>query len=179
MPKAIDINGQIAKLDKCYIIAGGVTIYMQVLPDISDSKGATYSSEPAQGRSSSVTAYNYSDPRLINWTVHFVATDKETLRRNVGHLRILKSCLYPKTKSGNTPYSPPPICKLKCGIMLDDSDLCAILRNCSVRLPRDVPWDETDYIPYKFDAELSFEVVYNTSELPGHEKLFDAGKGLI
>lgn len=179
MAKAIDVNGQIEKLEKCYIIAGGVKINMYVLPDISDSKSATYSSEPGQGRSSTVATYSYSDPRLINWTAHFTATDDESLRRNIGHLRILKSCLYPKTEGNSTPYSPPPICKLKCGAMLEDNELCAFLRSCSVRFPRDVPWSETHYVPYKFDAELNFEVVFNTSELPGHEKLFKTTRGFL
>lgn len=167
--KGIDENGKLTPLSKCYIVASGVQIIMDLLPDISDSQSAMYNNESAPGRSMPFVTFGSTEARNISWTCHFLAMDDRTARRNIGYLRILQSVLSPKTEKKI--YSPPPVCQLKCGIFLGDEEICAILRTCSVRGDRQGPWSETDYIPYKLDIDTNWEVVRDNSNLPGQEKL--------
>jgi hypothetical protein len=71
--------------------------------------------------------------------------------------------------------SLPKILKIKCGRLLGDYELCVILKSISVNWPVDVPWSSFGYIPYKFEAALSFEVVYNSADLPGQSRILKLG----
>ena len=155
------------------------TIDMNILPDISDSKSASYSDESAIGRTMPFKSYQNSDNRTISWTAHFMAckdSDKEKIEQ---YLRVIEACVYPLSEhTGGAPYAPPPICKLRCGALLssmDADDLCAVMKSYSIKFDTSVPWDENDYMPYKLDVDMQFEVVYDQSNLPGAEQIMQDG----
>lgn len=180
MPKATMIDGDLIEIRDCYIRVGDAEeIRMKILPDISDAKSASYASENAIGRSSPFHNFSHSELRTISWSVHFMVCkdgDQETILNN---LRILESATYPRNSGAGTPYSPPPICHIKCGTLLGDGELCAILKSYSTKFDTTVPWGSYDspdkFFPYKIDVDLQFEVVYDQQELPGAERVMDMG----
>jgi hypothetical protein len=50
------------------------------------------------------------------------------------------------------------------------------LKSYSVKFPTDVVWDQDFYVPYKFDVDTSWDVVYRSSELPGQERIAQLGR---
>jgi len=165
--KATLPNGALRPLDDCYITSYdiGLDLKMKILPDISDSKSANYGDETAIGRSFPIKNYAYSENRSLSWTVHFMVCQEGDQEEIMDSLRMLEACVYPT--QDKTPYAPPPLCHIKCGDLLaKDKELCCVLRSYSVKFPTDVAWDEVGYIPYKLDVDLTFEVVYDSAELP-------------
>ena len=168
---------------KCYIdIAGNgmnETIVMQSLPDISDSKGAGYSDETSIGRSTPFKTYNNSDNRTINWNAHFMVTKKEHVEKFFGYIRAIQAAVYPfDSRSsqgglGGAPYAPPPICKLQCGDLLSKLPLNAIMKSYSIKFDTSVPWDEDTFLPYKFDIDMTFDIIYDQSNLPDSTKILN------
>jgi hypothetical protein len=76
--------------------------------------------------------------------------------------------------NGGAPYAPPPVCKLQCGDLLSKvGPINAVLKSYSIKFDPSVPWDEKTYLPYKFDLDLSFDVIYNQSDLPGANRIFN------
>lgn len=175
MPKATLPDGSLAVLTNCNILVGNQEILLRILPDISDQKSASYSDESIIGRSFPVKTFSHSENRSISMELHFIALEKNDIFFNLGYLRILQSAVYPRDGQGGSPYRPPPICKLKCGALLGDDGVCAILRSYSVKYPTDQVWDEETYLPYKFDVSTTWEVVYSSSDLPGAEKIVISG----
>jgi len=182
--KATLPSGALVPLDNCYIkipIFDNITIPMNILPDISDSKGASYPDESAIGRSMPFKQFQNSDNRAISWTCHFMVCQKGDQETILRYLKIFEACVYPLTSdqyTGGAPYAPPPICKLRCGALLsavEADDLCVVMKNYSVKFDTSVPWDEETYVPYKLDVDLQFEVVYNQANLPGAEKIMSDG----
>lgn len=173
--KATVESGALKDLDKCYInIQGYGNIYMQTLPDISDQKSANYTDENAIGRSMPFKTYQNSDNRTVSWTCHFVVCQQSDISRFWDYIKAFQSAVYPRT-AGKAPWEPPPICKLKCGDLLSKQELCAIMKSYSLKYDTSVVWDEETYLPYKFDVDLSFDVVYNQSDLPGAERILSLG----
>ena len=178
--KATDSTGNLVSLEDCYIKIENKFIYMYVLPDISDSKNVTYADMTGIGRSMPIKVFSHGEVRQIGWQVHFFGETVERIYQNLEDLRLLESLTYPDSSS-TTPVIPPKVAKIKCGKMLADNELCAILRSYSVKFPTDVVWFAVDngkgggYIPTKFDVDLQFEVVYSTSTLPGAEKIISVG----
>lgn len=173
--KATRPGGDLVPIPDCYVECGDHTILMKILPDISDTKSASYSDEPIIGRSFPVKSFSHGENRTISWSSHFInckAGDAESLLQD---LRAIESCVYPDDSGTSTPYAPPTICKIKCGRILGEEELCVVLKSYSVKFPTDVPWDEETYLPYKFDVDMSFDVVYNSDDLPGSEKIFSDG----
>lgn len=155
--------------------SSGRKIIANALPDISDSKSATYSDENVAGRSSPYKVYGYSSARSISFTFHFYNTTRTDFDTNMANLRALTSCAYPREATDQLPYQPPTVCKLKCGKLLADNDLCVILINYNVKFPTDVAWDERTYLPYRFDVDTTWEVVYASINLPGANKIINSG----
>lgn len=177
--KATLPNGSLREIDECYIEIPeleGYKITMRILPDISDSKGASYSDENAIGRSFPIKNYSYSENRSISWTIHMMVCKEGDQQRIMDDLRALEACVYPT--QAETPYAPPPICQIKCGDLLAKGTLCCVLKNYSVKFPTDVAWDEIGYTPYKLDVDCTFEVVYNSSELPYASDIVESGGAL-
>jgi len=165
------LNGKLQTLNDCYIYANGEIIFMKVLPDITDGKQANYSDENGIGRSAPLKIFSHGETRNIGWTVHFIAESKEDAQENLRLLRVLESLVYPDEGTNDILVKPPPICKLKCGKLLSNDQLCAVLKSYSVKFPTDCIWDETTYLPMKFDVELSFDIVFQTIKLPGASKI--------
>ena len=54
---------------------------------------------------------------------------------------------------------------------LSETPLCVVLLDYTVKFDAQVPWDEETGIPYKVDVSLSFEVVYDSADLPFAEEI--------
>lgn len=178
------INGNLREIPDCHIIVPGGgggdrdgTIKLNNLPDISDSKSAVYNGEPIIGRSFPLYTYSHSGERNISMQVHFFIVNPGDGARNLFYLRMLQSAVYPRNgDSTGTPYRPPPICRIKCGPLLDNDELCVILQSYSVKFPTEVAWEETTYCPFRFDVDLTWQVVYPSDSLPFQEDIIKAAQ---
>ena len=190
MPSGSITVGALRPIKDCYIMipvesagwsvlagAGSPTfkLEMKVLPELSDAKGATYSDEPLMGRSFPLKTYSHSDNRVIGMQIHMLVSSPGDIDYNLRALRAIQSAVYPRQGS-NAPFLPPPICRIRCGRLLAEEDLCVVLKNYNVKFPTEVAWDEETFVPFKFDIETSWEVVYKSSELPGAERIFSLGR---
>jgi hypothetical protein len=179
--KATTPTGKLQPIEKCYIIIPNsmgkdAKIIMDNLPDISDSKSASYTDETAIGRSSPYKNYGYSENRSISMTIHFIVSGPGDTVANLERLRLIESAVYPRDSADQgMPFKPPPVCRIRCGDLLAKEDLCVILKSYSVKFPTDVSLDETNFCPFKFDVETTWEAVYKSSELPGQENIIDLG----
>ena len=201
MPKATTNTGNLVPLEDCFIEAGDFVLNMRILPDVSDSKSAAYNDEPIIGRSFPLKTYSHSENRAISWTAHFIVVQESDIEENIRALRFLESLVYPRGGEGivaggglggigglnggnpfgdlSAPFQPPPIARIKCGRLLAEEELCVVLKSYSVKFPTEVTWytDEANrgYIPAKFDVDLSFEVIYDSSDLPGQDRILREG----
>ena len=178
MPKATIPGGGLINLSDCYVfIPTFGRLRINNLPDISDKKSASYSDETIIGRSFPMKTYSHSENRSISVSFHFFVVEQSDIDENIRKLRAIMSCLYPREGSGGgAPYTPPPVCRIKCGQLLADDEVCVILRDASVKFPTDVAWDENTYVPYKFDVDTSWEVVYTSTDLPGQSRILQSGR---
>lgn len=179
MPKATLPSGDLVPIKDCYVYVPGygqITLY--ALPDISDSKSAAYNDEAIIGRSFPLKTYSHSENRVISMQIHLYVRTKVDVFENLQILRALESATYPRDESGggNAPFIPPPVCRIKCGLLLADEPLCVVLKSYSVKYPTDVPWDKDTYTPWKLDVDTSWEVVYKSSELPGQARILNTGR---
>ena len=182
MPKATVPGGPLKRLEDCWIFipvggAGGHLVELFALPDISDSKSASYNDEPIIGRAFPLKTYSHSDNRTISMQIHLFVTHPDDVADNIANLRALESAVYPRVDDATgAPFVPPPVCRIKCGKLLADDALCVVLKQYSVKFPTDVAWDETDYTPWKFDVDTTWEVVYKSPDLPGQRRILFTGK---
>lgn len=194
MPAATRYGGALNPIKNCYLIipceecrvtteSGGsrslkeFELRFKVLPDISDSKSVSYNDETVIGRASPLKTYSQSDNRTISMQIHMVVSSEEDVEYNLQALRAIQSAAYPRNGAQGEPFIPPPICRLKCGKLLSsDQDLCVILKNYSVKFPTEVAWDEETFVPFKFDIDTSWDVVYKSAELPGQDRIFNSGR---
>ena len=144
-------------------------IRMYVLPDISDSKAAVYNNEAIPGRSFPLKTYSHSEDRIIGIQLHMVTDCDNRVYENLMYLRMLQSAVYPQPPNNGIPYYPPPVCQIICGQLLGSQPLNAILKSYSVKYPTDQAWDESTFLPAKFDVDTSWEVVYKPTLLPGQD----------
>jgi len=176
--QATSSTGALVPIPGCYIDVPiyGRKIEMKVLPDISDSKSAAYTDEPIIGRSFPLKTFSHGENRSISMTVHFIVCTRADITRNLEDLRMLESLVYPGESGSITPYLPPPIANIKCGSLLStQAPLCVILKSYSVKFPTEVAWDQDEFTPYKFDVDLTWEVVYDSGELPGQGRIMRIG----
>jgi hypothetical protein len=176
MGKATNGNSLVS-VEQCYIkpsTCGQIT--MQGLPEITDSKGATYNNEPIIGRSTPLSTYSHSDIRTINWEIPFYITVAGDIQQNLSSIFCLESLVYPIDGAGS---GPPPTAQLKCGSLLERSgkEICAVLRNYSIRFASDVSWDDASqtYLPYKCVMSTTWEIVYPCDQLPQSTMIFSFG----
>ena len=170
-------------LYSCYIKVNDIIIFMKVLPDIQDQKDASFGEEIGIGRSMPIKTFGSGGNRTISWGITFIAETEAEAINNIVHMRLLQSCTYPRNFSGySLPYAPPTILKIRCGDLLSSSnpanperELCVVLKNYNVKFPKESPWMDTTYIPYKFEMNLSFDAVYATDNLPGQERIAQYG----
>ena len=174
MPRGTNSDGSLASLQytdqgggKCEIQTPCGCINLRILPDITDSKGAQYVNDPAPGRSSPMLTYAYSEPRNISTELHFMITRFEDIEENLKAIRIIQNLVLPGPQTGIVPFTPPPVVRFICGVLMDGPDgLCMVLKNYSIRYPTDVAWDIGTFLPYKFSISCTWEVVYACSKLP-------------
>lgn len=177
MPLATDQTGVLKPITQCSIeVPGAGKLNPYVLPEISESKSATYADEPVIGRAFPIKTYGHSDNRTINMKWHVLMINDETKTTAVKHLNAFRSCVYP-TSGGQGTYGPPPICRINCGQISkgggDGNEVCAVLKSYSVSYPTDVAWDEENFLPYRFDIDLVWDVVFATDKLPGQDKILN------
>jgi hypothetical protein len=176
MPQATSQTGALNNLERCNIqIPRGPTINLNVLPDISDGKQAQYSDENVIGRAFPLKTFAHGENRSISMTVHLIVCTTQDINKNLGYLRALESLVYPGQGTSSTPYVPPPIAKIQCGRLLADGPLCVVLKSYSVKFPTEVAWDAQTFLPYKLDVDLTWEVVYDSNNLPGQERIIQSG----
>jgi hypothetical protein len=181
MPAATISGGKLKPLHDCYVIVptngGDFKITLNNLPDITDSKSASYNDETVIGRSSPLKTYSQSDNRTISMQIHMIVSSPEQVGLNLAYLRALQSAVYPRDGFNGAPFVPPPICRIKCGKLLADyGELCVILKSYSVKFPTEVSWDEGTFVPFKFDVDTNWDVVYKSSDLPGQDRIFMLGR---
>lgn len=187
MPKATTQTGALDILKNCYISTFWGQIQLRILPEISDSKKATYTADSIMGRSSPVVTYSHSDARTISMELTFMVTEKADIQRNIRYLRLLEALVYPGEPT-EAPYSPPQIAQIVCGNLLGDTDdglpgelgspggVCCVLESYSVKFPTEVAWDETTYLPYKFSVSTQWQVVYACKDLPCNSRIISLGR---
>lgn len=180
MPAATIPSGKLVPINDCYIAIpigyGEISVPINNLPDITDSKTASYNDETVIGRASPLKTYSQSDNRTLSVQLNFFVTESEDINNNLSYLRAIQSAAYPRMGENGVPFVPPPICRIKCGRLLSDYELCVILKQYSVKFPTEVAWDEETLIPFKFSIDTSWDVVYKSSELPGQERIRVLGK---
>lgn len=181
MPRATNAIGALRPIDNCYInIPGAGIIRFYSLPDISDSKSAQYNPEPIIGRSNPLITFSYSEARNISISIHLFVDTNDSIERNLSYMRWLESAVYTRDSAAGAPFVPPPVCAIKCGhLIAKDVEVCAVLKQYSVKFPTDVAWDSDLYktlCPYKFDIDTTWEVVYSSDDLPGQQNIVRLGK---
>ena len=183
MPKATSRGGPLIALDGCYLEIPGASfksnsrgrITFDVLPDITDSKSATYNDATVIGRATPIKTYSHSDNRVISMQMHFIITEHCDIRDNLEYLRAIQSCVYPREGEGDAPYFPPVVCQLACGEILGTAPLCVICTTYSVKFQTDTAWDEPTFLPYVIDVDTTWHVVYTPQQLPGQERILNNG----
>jgi hypothetical protein len=181
MPSATIPGGQLKPIRDCYVVVptdfGDHTITFNNLPEITDAKSASYNDETVIGRASPLKTYSQSDNRTISLQIHMIVSSPGDIVKNMEDLRALQSAAYPRDGADGAPFVPPPICRIKCGQLLSYyGELCVILKSYSVKFPTEVAWDEDTFVPFKFDIDTNWDVVYKSSDLPGQNRIFLLGK---
>lgn len=188
MPRATESN-ILQKLEHCYIMIPQLLqqekIYMNNLPEIGDSKSASYPDEIGMGRSTPFKSYAGSENRTITWKANFFLESTKgddeianglTAEDILRYIRCFEACLYPFAENDSVPYAPPPVCRLKCGSLLSkEGEIHAIMKQYQVSYDTTVPWEKNTYLPYKVTVDLSFDVIYDQTELPGAELILELG----
>lgn len=177
-------NGSLIEIPDCYIVIPGTgangsegIIKLNNLPDISDTKNAVYNSEGIIGRSFPLYTYSHSADRSINVQIHFFIINPGDGQRNLSYLSMIKSAVYPRSGvSQNTPFQPPPVCRIKCKNLLDSRELCVVLESYSVKFPTEVAWEQDSYCPYRFDVDTNWKVVYTSENLPFQEDMISMAR---
>jgi len=162
--------------DKCGISIGGQVIQLKILPEITDTKRASYADVPIIGRSSPIKTYSHSENRSINMRLHFMAVEKSDLQANRDAVYLLESATYPRE---GDPYRPPPVCKISCGELCGKQPLCCVLDSYTVQPPTNVVWDPNTLMPYYFSVSTTWTVVYASSSgqqgLPNQDRILSSG----
>ena len=178
MALATSSGGQLKTLnDNCWVsIPNYGKIQLKILPEISDSKKATYADTIVIGRSTPIKTYSHSDNRTISMKMHFLVVQQSDIQTNIKYLWAIESAVYPRLGQNSNPYTPPPVCHIQCGQMLGDAPLCVILDNYNVSFPTNVAWDKDTLLPYYFEVTTSWHVVYATSSgIPNQDKIISHG----
>lgn len=181
MPAATITGGNLKPINDCYVIvpmdSGDYKITFNNLPEITDAKSASYNDETVIGRASPLKTYAQSDNRTISLQIHMIVSSPGDIQKNLLALRALQSATYPRDGADGAPFVPPPVCRIRCGQLLSlDGDLCVVLKSYSVKFPTEVAWDEDTFVPFKFDIDTNWDVVYKSADLPGQQRIFPLGK---
>lgn len=177
MAKATETFGKLNYIEKCKITIGDYELKLKILPEITDTKRATYTDTTIIGRSFPIKTYSHSDNRVIGMRLHFLVVDPSAgdVEAIIEDLYAIESAVYPRDGS---PYKPPPVCKIECGKILGTDPLCVILESYNASFPTNVVWDEALMVPYYFTLDTTWHVVYASDSevgLPYQEKILSDG----
>jgi len=193
------LGGDLRPLGKDFTISvpsnggGPVVIELKILPEVTDTKKASYADTSIIGRSNPIKTYSHSDNRIVTVRLHFLSIKWTDLEENRSNLWAIQSAVYPRE---GTPYKPPPVCKLRFGSLLGgpvgggtptgtDGTVCAVLENYSVSYPTNVAWvpiDTRNMYPVYFQVNTSWHVVYTstpgsqTNSLPNQDRILKQGQ---
>ena len=171
------LNGKLNEIPDCTIfIPNAGTIRMKALPDISDGKSAVYNNEGIMGRSFPLYTYSYSGDRTLSIQLHFYIVKVGDGSGNLRDLRRIQSAVYPRRGDNGAPYTPPPICTIKCGSLIALEPVCALLQSYNVKFPTDVAWEENTYCPFRFDVDTNWLIVYTSADLPFQSRIVGLGR---
>ena len=162
-------------VNRSVTVDGKRIIRPKILPEITDTKRATYADTTVIGRSFPIKTYSHSDNRVLSMRLHFMSVEGSDLLDNVNDLRAIASATYPRV---GQPYKPPPVCIIECGRMLGENPLCVVLENYSVQIPNNVVWDRSTLIPIYFSVNTTWHVVYASDQgggLPNQKQIFEKG----
>ncbi len=165
---ATDRSGKLRRLsDKCFLqIGSSDPLYFNNLPDMGDSKSASYNDETVIGRSTPIKTYANSDNRSVSVSITLFVQKKSDCKNNLAVLRQIQSAVYPIPGGAGAPYFPPVLCRLQCGSLFSEQPICCVMKDYNVKFPTDVPWDKDTMCPYKMEISMSFEQVFASSQLP-------------
>jgi len=192
--KATTPSGKLQNLEQCTITIPGLRnpIVLNNLPSITDTKSASYNPGVILGRAMPIMTYSHSENRQISMTIHLYIIEDLDAVRNLNILRAIQSAVYPREgqsvigdfgPSIPSPYKPPPVCSIQCGQLLASKPVCVVLQSYSVSFPDDVAWFtggtsgffEETYLPYRFDIQMQWLVVYDSSDLPFQNQIIKSG----
>jgi hypothetical protein len=151
-------------------LAGGETFQLSSLPELTWRKEASYNTQSIIGRASPVVSYSSSKSKTLEIVLHMHSPTHQDLLNNLKATHYLAAALHPRYE--NT-YAPPPICTLNCGVGSPSPNnspftfLRFIMTSMSQTFASDSVWDETLMVPRMWDTQISGEVIYNYSSLPG------------
>ena len=179
MPNATDRSGILVPISsEAYLQIGNDMVegenpyYFNNVPDLGDSKGATYNDENVIGRAVPIKTFSNGDNRSLSLSINLFVQVQSDCRRNLRILRRIQSAVYPRPGLSSTiPYMPPNICKLKVGSLLSECPICVVMKDYNVRFPTDVPWDAETLCPYRMEISMSFEQVFSSDNLPNNTKI--------
>jgi hypothetical protein len=174
---ATSSSGKLVPILNCYLrigaqnIEGENPLYFNNIPDLGDSKSASYNAEGVIGRAAPINTYANSDNRSISLSINLFVQDITDCKKNLRILRRIQSAVYPRSglNSPGAPYFPPPVCQLKCGSLLSEKPICCIMKDYNAKFPTDVPWDEETLCPYRLEISMTFEAVYASQDLPNND----------
>lgn len=169
-------TGQLKKIPNCSLIlpfevigtnSNEITFYS--LPEISESKSATYPDEELMGRSSPINIYSKSDHRSISITMHLYVTVQEEIEINLNIIRAISSLVYPEYSDED--WRPPNIVYFNCGKLLSENRVPLLLKDYNVNYATDVQWfydeEKNIYMPLHVSIKTSWNIVYSWESLPG------------
>lgn len=183
-------EGKLQIIPDCYIqfpsavanLLPDARLYFRILPKVSDQRSVNYNDESIMGRSFPLKTFANGSNRSIGIEASFIILDEfNDPPRIWNEVKALQACTYPQdtSEASSAPFSPPFVCKLKCGNMLGRDGVCAVMRSYSVNWPTEVAWhwDGTTGIklPMYFTVSTQWEVVYQTSKLPGSNRILNDG----
>lgn len=167
---ATDESGHLTLIPDCYLQIGSFTYNFNNLPEIGESKSASYNDESVIGRSTPIKTYANSDNRSFSLSFSLVVQDKSDFKRNLRVVRYVQGAVYPRLGAG-APYFPPIVCKLKCGKLLSNEPICCVMKDYNIKYPTDVPWDRETLCPYKMEISINFDQVFASNRLPNYDTI--------
>jgi hypothetical protein len=98
------INGKLNQIPEFELnIPEAGVIKLRSLPELGDSKQASYNSENIIGRSFPLYTYSHSGDRSISLQLHFFIIEDGDARRNISDLRKIQSAVYPRPGARRSP----------------------------------------------------------------------------
>jgi len=165
--KATNADGSLVLLNKLIVLkrnTGSYSIPFQVLPTVSENKGANYTDQTVLGRASPIKVYTGSAPRSFEISIdYYIITNKDS-GNMVKLLRNISASVYPKY---DKKYGPPDTWHFTMGII----DVDMICKTYSVTYNTDCWWDADVMLPSHITIGTSWEVVYAQNDLPGQSDI--------